>query len=138
MKRVCKEYPIEDKLFNNIYGTVNKNEPKVLYLKSKIKIYIEDKNNYINDMIILKEEFNKMLKKYLKENASLFPEHIIYIDCSEASLNIKKTTYFKYDLYIKPRDIKPIEKQIDLIKTIFSTTNNILLDLLKKYKLKTI
>lgn len=136
-KRLCKEYIIKNDLFNNIYGTVNKNDPRVIYIKSKIKIFIENKNDYLNDISSLKEEFNRLLKKYLKNNIQLLSENIIYIDCSEASLNIKKSTYFKYDLYIKPKEVKPIEQQINLVNNICFQTNDILLNLLKKYNLKT-
>ena len=136
-KRLCKEYIIKNNLFNNTYGTVNKNNPRVIYIKSKIKIFIENKNDYLNDISSLKEEFNRLLKKYLKNNIQLLSENIIYIDCSEASLNIKKNTYFKYDLYIKPKDVKPIEQQINLVNNICFQTNDMLLNLLKKYNLKT-
>lgn len=126
-KRIFKQYPIiKEKGLRVNYGTTDKNNPSVIYIRAKgdIKPIIE-KNTYTNDIKELKKKFKQFIIKNLNIMTNLKVEkYICNLEISEKSLTYNKNGHLRYEIFIRPTEIKQLKQYENDIKLITNNVNN--------------
>lgn len=136
-KRTSKEYFITKNSFiKTKYGTLNKHNPEVLYVRSKTKLNaLENKKDYKSDLDDIGLNFKKYVKTLIN-NTNLFNKYICIIETPEKGIVFNKLSHLKYDLYLHPKIIKDLllyEREINYIVT---NANNKLKELCDLYKIE--
>lgn len=106
-KRTSKEYFINKKsLIKTKYGTLNKNNPEVLYIRSKAKLRaLEENKDYKDELTNISFVFQKYVKQLIKES-KLFNKHICTFETPEKGIVFNKKSYVKFDVYLKPNIVQ--------------------------------
>ena len=116
------------------YGTTCKSlKPSVLYLRTKTKITpIVDKNTYEDDIIDVKNKFTEYIDKRIKKSKHFDNNYIFNIDISSKSITYGKTSFLRYDIYLKPLNKKSISDNMKLYSEYSEAFDKKLLKLLNK------
>lgn len=134
-RRTTKEYKIVDNLFPTIkikYGTLDKNNPEIIYIRSKARITPTIKKKDYNDSVsIIKKEFIKNVKTIVKSYSKFEGKHICSLEMSDNGIAFGKKSYIKYDVYVKPKEIKKIDEYENDIKNMISDVDIMLNHLLE-------
>lgn len=120
---------------NNIYtryGSESKSiYPSVVYLRSKTKITPTiQKTNFENDLNSLKEKFNDYIIEQVKINNNFNENCICSIDFSSKSVTYGKTSFLRYDIYLKLINKNTLLNNKNIIEDFSSQLNNKLTELL--------
>lgn len=110
--------------------------PDVVFLRGKVRVTPLLSNKlYENDILHIKNEF----EKYAKYVLSLFSEYdknyIFSIDISEKSVRYKKISHLKYEIYLKPKQKKPLAEEKERLVSISNKMENKLIELFQKHDL---
>lgn len=103
MKRLTKEYKLD--ICDNInlkYGTVNKDNPQVIYISGTCWISPQKDNiNYDNVLSIIKRHIRQDIKQYLIHGDYFDDKFILDFETTldDALMNDKK--YLSFDLYLR-------------------------------------
>lgn len=112
-KRTSKQYYIiNEKGIRIKYGTMDKRDPSVIFIRAKgdIKPYVK-KTSYANDVKELKEGFRNMVKSHLAENERLLPKRCICnVEITDKGLAYNKHAHLRYEVFVVPETKKPIEE----------------------------
>ena len=116
------------------YGTTCKSlKPSVLYLRTKTKITpIVDKNTYENDIIDIKNKFTEYVDKRIKKSKYFDNNYIFNIDISSKSIKYGKTSFLRYDVYLKPIVRKSVNDNMKLYSEYSVAFDKKLIKLLNK------
>ena len=130
-KRTSKEYAINtNTTFKSVLGTTNKHEPKILYVRSKAKVYPNiSKKDYSDDIKSIKKDFNSYVLKTIRTCKNFEKNFIVNFDFGDNCLSYKKKSNLKYDVYLKPYVIKEIESQEKEVSVIMESLNKKLIEL---------
>lgn len=119
--------------FNIKYGTLDKNNPEVLYIRAKAKIKPNNKkSDYCQEIASIKKDFVKMVNNIIVNDKSVYNKHICCFDANDNGMVYNKNSYIKYDIYIKPIIIKHIDEYRSYVSDLTSILNNNLTTLLEK------
>lgn len=120
-KRTTKEYKIVDKQFPEMkikYGTLDRNNPEIVYIRTKARITpIVKKKEYNDGVTSVKETFEKLVKSVVRNNSYFEDKHICSIEISENGIAFGKKSHIKYDVYVKPKEIKKLDEHETEIKS---------------------
>lgn len=123
--RTAKQYFITtNSTIKSKYGTLNKNNPEILFIRSKGRIKSnEKKKKYDDDFVAIRNCFNTNVHKSMEKRNEVFSnKYIMDIYLTDKGLLLGKSTFIKYDIFIRPLVIKPIEDYeltvIDIINEI--------------------
>ena len=139
-KRTTKEYKLDDN--NNIgikskYGTLDKNNPEILYIRSRAIITpLIKKKDFSEDIALVKKEFEKNIKRIILNSNIFENKHICSIEMSENGIAFGKKSHMKYDIYVKPKENKLLEEYFDDVKNLVYVFNQNLSELLTKNNIK--
>lgn len=139
-KRTTKEYKLDDN--NNIgikskYGTLDKNNPEILYIRSRAIITpVIKKKDFSEDIALVKKEFEKNIKRIILNSNIFENKHICSIEMSENGIAFGKKSHMKYDIYVKPKENKLLEEYFDDVKNLVYVFNQNLSELLTKNNIK--
>ena len=124
-----KEFKLENKsCFKTMCGTLNKEKPNVIYVKGRAKIRPNvDCKNYAPYVKKAKEDVQKFVSETFKSHGIFNDKFIFSCDISECSLSTKKISNIKYELYIKPYEIKPVRQYSDELIEVSDSIEEILL-----------
>lgn len=116
------------------YGTTCRSlKPSVLYLRTKTKITpIVDKNTYENDIIDIKNKFTEYVDKRIKKSKYFDDNYIFNIDISSKSIKYGKTSFLRYDVYLKPIVRKSVNDNMKLYSEYSEAFDKKLIKLLNK------
>lgn len=133
-KRTVKEYKLDnDNVFQSKYGTLNKNNPSVIYVKSRGKIVpLIEKNTYIEDVADIKESLTAYVDRLIKNNDEFQDRYIFNIDTGDNALKYNRKSYFKYDVYLVPVEIKPLDDYEETVNEMSMAISGHLETLLKE------
>lgn len=111
--KISKIYNIQRNGFFRVkYGTTDKNNPSVIYLrcKSDIKPYI-DKKSYSDDVTKIKRELSNIIKEEIKNINNIIDDKkfLFDIDITDNTIAYNKKSRLNINLYICPFDVKPLE-----------------------------
>ena len=115
------------------YGSLNKEIPEVIYIRAKTKIIPKTKkSDYSKDILGIKDEFNKTVKKLIIDNKSFGNNYICHFDTNGNGMSYNKKSFLKYDVYVKPSVLKNISDYEYEISSLVSAFNSNLSNLLEK------
>lgn len=145
MKRMSdskkKEYKLLDELFpqiNTKFGSVNKDNPEVVYLNTKVTVTpLAKSSNYVVSVRQTKVKIKEKIEQMLSVCDDIERKYILTVDMSEDSVSYGKKSRVKYDLFVKPKEIKGLGELLSLGKHISHRINVIISDILfeKGYKI---
>jgi len=125
--RISKEIKLDDLNFKSTYGTFNRNIPNVIYINGKTKVKpIVEKTDYSMDSRNIKKSFTNFVDKTVKDNDTFFDEYICTCDVSENGLEYGKRSNLKYSVFLKPKELKPIEDYLSVISNFNATVTSFL------------
>lgn len=137
-RREAKQYDISENNTNykikTKYGTLNKKEPQVIFIRSKGRVKNMSKPiNDINKTIsLIKNIFYNNVVDILNDTKIFTKEMLCDIDISGKCLMADKSSYMKYDIFVKPIAVKPIDVYEKNIRAILIQINSMLNDILRK------
>lgn len=115
-KRTNVEKRLKNDFFNIKLGTVNKNNPEVIYFEVRTFISpLEENNNYSQVFAFLKKEFSKKISDSLKLNDFFSEKYILDFQIANSGIRINKKSYLSFQLFLKQKseiikDLKEIKK----------------------------
>lgn len=121
------------------YGTLDKNSPDVLFIRFKGKIIPTIiKNDFSKEIVELKTEFDKIIKDIIINYCDIFDckRYLCNIEVSEKGVTYKKGSYIKFDVFVRPNEIKDIMCYEDVITRMSIEINNEIINILSKLNLK--
>lgn len=134
---------VDEILLDNInfitkYGTTCEElKPSVIYIKSKTKITPTfEKSSFEDEIDKIKIKFKNYIETLIKNHKSFEDVSISNIEISSKSVTYKKVSHLKYDLYIRPKIKRNLEKYQRIVETLTSKINSYLIKLLNKNKLE--
>lgn len=132
---VSKEYKIVDEFyprFNTKYGSTDKDNPEVIYLRSKVTFTpVEKKRLYSDEVKTVKGKVEKYMENIISSNVNFLERHILTVEMSEESVMYSKNSRIKYDLFLKPANMKPLEEHEEIIKNLNHTFNDMIKETLE-------
>lgn len=140
-KRKAKEYklPLDYTKIKSKYGTLDKNNPEVVYIRSRASITPSiKKKDFSDDVISLKKVFLNNVKTLITINNIFENKHLCNIEVSEKGLEYGKKSHIKFDVYLKPKEIKPIMEYYEDIKELSTVFNENLMGILGYIDIKVI
>ena len=114
-KRTTKEYPLPKIDGINIrtkYGALDKNNPEILYIRSRVSITpnVSDKRDFSDDIVSFKKSFEEEIRRIVHNSADFEDKHILTIEISENGITYGKKSHAKYDVFLKPLEMKELEQ----------------------------
>lgn len=139
-KRVAKQYLIvNEKNIRVNYGTTDKKNPSVIYTRAKGSVKpFKKKRTYVTDIQDLKKEF----KTFVKERVNLLPslktdKLLCSIDITENGLSFNKKGHMRYEIFIKPSEIKQLEEYEEDVRILTEEINVKIRDFLEERGINT-
>lgn len=129
-------------IMNNLsvkYGTLDKNSPDVLFIRFKGKIIPTIiKNDYSKEIVELKTEFNSVVKNVILNYCDIFDcnRYLCNMEVSEKGITFKKGSYIKFDIFLKPNEIKDIILYKSIMEKIANEINCEIINTLNNLNLK--
>lgn len=105
MKRLNKEYQLDS--CNHIllkYGSVNKENPQVIYISGKCWISPRKNMNYENVMSYIELDMRKNIKNFFIDNVNFDKRFILDFDVNIDKLCPFEKKFLSFDLYLKQID----------------------------------
>lgn len=121
------------------YGTLDKNSPDVLFIRFKGKIIPTIiKNDYSKEIVELKTEFNSVVKNVILKYCDIFDcnRYLCNMEVSEKGITFKKGSYIKFDIFLKPNEIKDIILYKSIMEKIANEINYEIINILNNLNLK--
>jgi hypothetical protein len=129
-KRTNVEKRLKNDFFNIKLGTVNKNNPEVIYFEVRTFISpLEESNNYSQVFAFLKKEFSKKIGDSLKLNDFFSEKYILDFQIANSGIKINKKSYLSFQLFLKQKN--EVIKELKEIKKI---AEPFLVNLLNEFK----
>ena len=91
-----------------------------------------NKNTYENDIIDIKNKFTEYIDKRIKKSKYFDNNYIFNIDISSKSIKYGKTSFLRYDVYLKPIVRKSVNDNMKLYSEYSEAFDKKLIKLLNK------
>ena len=119
MKRLNKEYKLDVcKHISLKYGTVNRNNPQVVYISGKCWVSPLKEMNY-NDVIDeIEKEMKKNIKTFFIDDVNFINKFILDFDINTDNLIPKEKKFLSFDFYLRQNEKN--KKQLSDLKDLFS------------------
>lgn len=118
--------------FSTRYGsTLEEKYPTVIYLRTKSKITpIVKQKEYNLNVNKVKKSFTIFVDSFIKECDEVNKDYLFNIDISSKGVRYGKTSFLRYDLYLKPTIKTSLTESINKFQTISLKLDNKLESLL--------
>lgn len=130
MQRLNKEFKLN--ISDNIslkYGTVNKDNPQVIYLSGKCWVSPLFEGDYFNVVDLIKKEFKHDISSFVF-NDSVFNSHFILdFNFDNDNLQYGKKKFISFNIFFKQSNEIPIKMNNPVFKTKFDELINDFLNL---------
>ena len=131
MLRLNKEIKLNNcKNINLKYGSVNKNDPRVIYVSGKMWVCPKYEGNFYEPVNYFYNKFKKELASILKNSMIFDSKHILDFDLNYDNLEKDKKKFFSITLVIKQKSDNVIN--LNNIKNIVSSDFGYLFNELEK------
>ena len=131
MQRLNKEFKLN--ISDNIslkYGTVNKDNPQVVYLSGKCWIEPTFKADYFNVVDLIKKEFKHKVSSFVLHDNVFSTQFILDFDLDCDNLKYGKKKFTSFNIFFKQLNNNPIKINDIVFKTKFDGLINDFLNLL--------
>ena len=116
-KRTNVEKRLKNEFFNIKLGTVNKNNPEVIYFEVRTFISpLEESDNYSQVFAYLKKEFSKKIGDTLKVNDFFSDKYILDFQIANSGIRLNKKSYLSFQLFLRQKDL--VIKELKEIKKV--------------------
>ena len=116
-KRTNVEKRLKNDFFNIKLGTVNKNNPEVIYFEVRTFISpLEEWDNYSQVFAYLKKEFSKKISNTLKNNDFFSDKYILDFQIANSGIRLNKKSYLSFQLFLRQKSV--VIKELKEIKKI--------------------
>lgn len=124
--------------FNITIGTTTCQEkPKVIYVRSKIRISpIIEKETYADEILNIKNEFNQFLKKTLAIQKYYQHNSLFDLSVAENSVDYKKTSHLRYEIYFQTCGEKEFQEHKENLLEMTDILEKELIKNFQKFQLK--
>ena len=127
MKRLNKEYKLD--VCNHIslkYGTVNRNNPQVIYISGKCWVSPQREMDYDNVIDDIEEHMKKNIKSFLIDGINFDNRLILDFDISTEGLSPNDKKVLSFDFYLRQneKNKKHLKDLNDLLERKISTIAN--------------
>ena len=120
MKRLNKEYKLDVcKHINLKYGTVNKNNPQVVYISGKCWVSPLKQMDYANVINGIEKDMRKNIKNFLIDGINFDNKYILDFDISIDKLLPNEKKFLSFDFYLRQNEKN--KKDIADLKDIFNS-----------------
>lgn len=94
------------------YGTtLSERFPSVLFLRTKSKITpLSKKAEYNSEIKSIKENFKLFVNNTITNSNNVENDYIFNVDISSKGVNFGKTSFLRYDLYVRPSKRRTVEE----------------------------
>lgn len=111
MKRTAKEYSIDlNEHFESKYGTVNKNNPKVIYLTWKSWISPQFNGDYKTPLQEVRKNLQSQIKTAILNSSSFENDFIMESDFKFAQLGKREKNFLTIELFVKQKHNYKLEE----------------------------
>lgn len=135
MKRLNKEYRLDvsDSVVLK-YGSVNKDNPQVVYITGKCWIKPTLKNNYKKIIESAEANMRTDIKNIMADNINFTNKFILDFDVSMDDFLINKKKFVSFDFYLRQNEInkKPLKKLGDVLSRKVSAIANNMVEMLNE------
>ena len=100
--RKGKEISFKTQNFTVKYGTLNQDQPDVIYLRAKTRILPNKNIDYTENVKNIRKTFQEYVTKEVIEDNELANKHIMQLSTNENGLRHNKTSILKFDIFMKP------------------------------------
>ena len=127
MKRLNKEYKLD--VCNHIslkYGTVNKDNPQVIYVSGKCWVCPKSEMNYGPRINMIEKEMKRHIKTFLMDGINFENKFILDFDINIDGISPKKKKFLSFDFYLKQneKNKKQLKDLKELLERKVSTISN--------------
>jgi hypothetical protein len=113
------------KVFKAKYGTCDEEIPKVLYLNVKTKVQpIQQKTTYASDVRNVKKLFGEYINGYFAKTDKFSNKFIYSCDVSENNMKFGRKSNVKYEVILKPTEIRKFDEYSDDMRELSETLSN--------------
>ena len=134
MKKIGSVIKLNNEDIKLKIGTVDKKNPEVIYLEGGFYVKpIVEKDDYKNDMELIKNTFNDLIKDYVKNSNNFKNNFMFFTDVADDWLKFDKTSFFSFQVFLKPSDsLLKEQKNFNGVVTYLSKENNYDTEIIKK------
>lgn len=134
MKKIGSVIKLNNEDIKLKIGTVDKKNPDVIYLEGGFYVKpIIEKDDYKNDMELIKNTFNDLIKDYVKNNNNFKNNFMFFTDVADDWLKFDKKSFFSFQVFLKPSDnLLKEQKNFNGVVTYLSRENNYNTEIIKK------
>lgn len=119
MKRLNKEYKLDVcKHISLKYGTVNKNNPQVVYVSGKCWVSPLKKMDYDNVISNIEKDMRKNIKNFLIDGVNFDNKYILDFDVNIDKLSPNEKKFLSFDFYLRQNEKN--KKELDELKEFFN------------------
>lgn len=119
MKRLNKEYKLDVcKHISLKYGTVNRNNPQVVYISGKCWVSPLKEMNYSDVIDEIEKEMKKNIKTFFIDDINFINKFILDFDINTDNLIPKEKKFLSFDFYLRQNEKN--KKQLSDLKDLFS------------------
>jgi len=127
MKRLNKEYKLD--VCNHIslkYGTVNRNNPQVVYISGKCWVSPQREMNYADVIDNIEKGMKRNIKSFLIDGINFDNRFILDFDINTDGLVPREKKFLSFDFYLRQneKNKKQLSELNDLFKRKVSTIAN--------------
>lgn len=127
MKRLNKEYKLD--VCNHIslkYGTVNRNNPQVVYISGKCWVSPQREMNYADVIDNIEKGMKRNIKSFLIDGINFDNRFILDFDINTDGLVPREKKFLSFDFYLRQneKNKKQLSDLNDLFKRKISTIAN--------------
>ena len=119
MKRLKKEYSLD--VCNHIvlkYGTVNRDNPQVIYISGKCWISPKDEMDYGKTISEIERNMRKNIKNLLMDGINFEKKFILDFDINVDGLAPSRKRFLSFDFYLRQNEKN--KKDLSLLKPLLS------------------
>ncbi len=135
MKRLNKEYKLD--VCNHVivkYGSVNKDNPQVIYVSGKCWVSPQSKMNYDTVISNIEKEMRKNIKLFLMDGVNFYKKFILDFDINTDNFGVGDKKFLSFDFYLRQNEAnkKSLKELKNVINGKISTVVNNLVYLFKE------
>lgn len=120
MKRLNKEYKLD--VCNHIslkYGTVNRNNPQVVYISGKCWVSPQKEMDYSNVINDIEKNMRKNIKSFLIDGVNFDNKFILDFDINIDNLSPNTKKFLSFDFYLRQNEKN--KKELASLKELFNS-----------------
>lgn len=123
--RLNSEKKIDNKYFDVKIGTVNRLNPRAIYIEAKTFIKpLEEREDYLSDISLMRHTLKNKLSNELRKNELFDQRFILDFDIASSCVRHNKNSYLFFQVTMKQKNDPPIKLE-ELKNMSESMVNNI-------------